>query len=295
MASTTDITQVKALLCRWLVRQMSEEQRAWLDDKYRKISNQGSDRLLFTTFSSIPRRTGKADLEVSDADLRAARTVRPGWDPAQWSVDQAARTLLLLCLPSEDGPAYQASVEKLFGAADVHELVALYQSLPVLPHPELFVARAAEGLRTSIDAVFNAVALRNPFPGDYFEQPSWNQMILKAVFVGSPLHLIQQIDRRANADLARMLSDYAHERWAAKRDITPELWRLIGPFLNEQLLDDVKLAIDTANRPQQLAVALACAQSSLPAAQETLKRYPTIHSEIESLDWNQFSQLYVAA
>ena len=295
MAIKTDITQIKALLCRWLVRQVSAEQRSWLDSKFQQVSQQGSDRLLFMFFSSIPKWTGKADLELSALDLQAANAVRPGWNPAQWSVDQAARTLLLLRLPSEDGPAFQATVEKLFGAADVNELIALYQSLPLLPHPELFVARAAEGLRTSIDAVFNAVALRNPFPGDYFDQSSWNQMILKAVFVGSPLHLIQQIDQRANADLARMLSDYAHERWAAQRDITPELWRLIGPFLNDQMLADVQQAINMPNKPQQLAVALACAQSSLPGAQETLKLYPTIHSEIESLDWNRFSQLYVAA
>lgn len=293
--AANNISQIKALLYEWLTRQVSAEQRSWLDNKLEQFTRQGADRLLFMAFGSIPRYTGKADLELRPGDLEAANAARAGWDPSQWSLDQAGRALLLLSLPAKDSHNYYTTLEKLFNAADVSEQVALYQSLPLLPHPELFVARAAEGLRTNMGAVFNAVALCNPFPGDYFEPLAWNQMILKAVFVGSPLHLIQQLDQRANADLARMLSDYAHERWAAGRDVTPELWRLIGPFLNDQLLADVEKALDAPSKPQKLAAALACAQSSFPAAQEKLQLYPNAQSEIESLDWDRFSQLYLAA
>lgn len=295
MSFTVDIFKIKSLLHKWIMRQISTEQGAWLDKTLQQVAEPGSDRLLFMAFSSVPRYTGKADLQLNDDDLKAADAARSGWSPSQWSLDQAGRALLLLSVSSADGQTFYATLEKLFGAADVSEQVALYQSLPLLPHPDLFVARAAEGLRTNMGAVFNAVALCNPFPGDYFEQLAWNQMILKAVFVGSPLHLVQQLDRRANADLARMLSDYAHERWAAGRDVTPELWRLIGPFLNDQLLADVEKALDASSKPQKLAAALACAQSSLPAAQEKLRLYPSAQSEVESLDWERFSQLYLAA
>ncbi|MEM8805355.1 MAG: EboA family metabolite traffic protein [Cyanobacteria bacterium P01_G01_bin.38] len=295
MASTANISQVKTLLHEWLVRQVPMDPLTWLEGKLKQVSENGSDRLLFTTFSAVPRYTGKADLKLTDVDLQAAEAARPGWSPAEWSLDQVGRTLLLLSLPSEAGEHYQAQLEKLFGAADVSEQIALYQSLPLLPHPERFSSRAAEGLRTSIDAVFNAIALRNPFPGDYFETPAWNQMILKAVFVGSPLHLVQQLDQRANPELARMLSDYAHERWAAKRQVTPELWRLIGPFLNDQFLADIQQALQTSDKTQQMAAALACTQSSLPAAQAILQQHPTVRDEITSMDWERFSQSYLAA
>lgn len=295
MSFTADISQVKALLHGWIMRQISAEQSDWLGKTLQQIAEQGSDRLLFMAFSSVPRYTSKDNLQLGESDLKAANVARPGWDPTQWSLDQAGRALLLLSLPVEDSHHYHTTLEKLFSTGDVSEQVALYQSLPLLPHPELFVARAAEGLRTNMGAVFNAVALCNPFPGDYFEPLAWNQMILKAVFVGSPLHLIQQLDQRANADLARMLSDYAHERWAAGRDVTPELWRLIGPFLNDQLLADIEKALDATSKPQKLAAALACAQSSLPAAQAKLRLYPSAKSEVESLDWERFSQLYLAA
>lgn len=307
MASTADISRTKALLYRWLEQQLASEQLAQLDNKLEQITKKGTsaeanaskalERLLFTTFSAMPRYTTKADLQLASADLQAAASVRSGWIPNGWSLDQVGRTLLLLSLPADDGEKYHALIEKLFGAAGVSEQIALYQSLPLLPYPHLFITRAAEGLRTSMDAVFNAVALNNPFPGNYFETPAWNQMVLKAVFVDSPLYLIQQLDQRANPELARMLSDYAHERWAARRQVTPELWRLIGPFLNEQLLADIQHALNTSNKSQQLAAAIACTQSSLPSAQQLLSQHPAVQTEVvtHQMDWAKFSQQYIAA
>ncbi len=100
------------------------------------------------------------------------------------------RTLLLLNFHAEDAAHYLTSIEKLFSAADVAEQIALYQSLPVLPYPEQFKARAIEGLRTNMVTVFNAIALHNPYPMDYFEEAAWNQMVLKALFVESHLSQI---------------------------------------------------------------------------------------------------------
>lgn len=292
-----DISTVRKLLRDWLARQVQTGKLSWLDEKVEQLSQDCSERLLFITFSSVPRYTGKADLALTAADLKMAEAARMGWRPQQWSLDQVGRTLLLLSLPAQDAQQYCDLLEKLFSAADVNEQIALYQSLPLLPYPDLFVRRAAEGLRTNISAVFDAIALNNPFPGDYFSKSQWNQMILKAVFVGSPLHLVQQLDERANADLARMLSDYAHERWAAKREVTPELWRLVGPFLNEQFVADLKTALETADKSQQIAAVIACKQSTSPSAQALLSEYAEIRDEVDNsqLDWKTFSQAYLAA
>ena len=140
------------------------------------------------------------------------------------------------------------------------------------------------------------IVLDNPFPGDYFSQETWNQMVLKAVFVGSQLHRIQQLDERANAELARMLLDYAHERWAAKREVTPELWRPVGPFLNEQGLSDLEQVFEKSDKVQRLAAALACTQSSLPSAKAMMERYPDVREEVEigQLNWSRFSEQYLA-
>ena len=66
-------------------------------------------------------------------------------------------------------------------------------------------------------AVFEAVAHRSPYPREQFSENRWNHMVLKALFVDSTLHPMQGLEERANPELAKMLCDYAHERWAAGR------------------------------------------------------------------------------
>ena len=282
-----DLTGITDLLYCWLSRDMTSESLAWLDEKYSQISESFTTRRLFTAFSAVPSYTGKKYLELTSEDLRAAEIVK-GWSPSYWSVAQAARTLLILSLPQDDAEEYLQSLEQLFSTADIGELVALYQCLPLLPYPERLLPRAAEGIRSNMNVLFNAVALRNPYPANYFDEPAWNQMILKAIFIGSPLYLIWDIDRRANSELARMLIDYAHERWAAKRAVTPELWRLVGPFADTSMIADLEKVLNEADTIQQQAAALACAQSPSPEVQALLESRSNLHALIQEarLTWD---------
>ena len=66
-------------------------------------------------------------------------------------------------------------------------------------------------------------------------------MVLKALFVGSELGPIAGLDDRANPELARILIDYARERWAAGRPVTPELWRPVMPFADDR---EIKAELD---------------------------------------------------
>lgn len=201
--------------------------------------------------------------------------------------------MLILAIPQDDAEQYSQALEQLFTTAEVGELVALYQSLPLLPNRERLLARAAEGIRSNMNILFNAVALRNPYPADYFDEGAWNQMVLKAVFIGSPLHLIWGIDQRANSELARMLIDYAHERWAAKRTLTPELWRLVGPFADGGIIGDLEKVLNEPDAAQQQAAALACSQSPSPEVQALLEKRPDLEALIQegTLTWGSFSRL----
>jgi hypothetical protein len=180
----------------------------------------------------------------------------------------------------------------LFATADVGEQTALYLSLPLLPYPEAFKSRTSEGIRTNMTVVFNAIALDNPYPAEFMEEAAWNQLVLKAIFVGSPLHRIQGLDSRANQALAGTLSDFAHERWAAKRPVPAELWRPVGPYINYQILPDIEKLFASQDPIQQTAAALACSQSTLPEAKVLLNRYPEMAQKIEQgeLTWEGFSK-----
>lgn len=287
--------QVANHLQRWLAKQLEKPALAWLDQATQQLSENASEQILFTRFSAASRKVGKADLVLTEEEQQTANSLRVGWMPGNWSVDQITRTLLLLLFPSEDADRYVKALERLLSSADVAEQVAFYQSLPVLPYPERFIELAIEGLRTNITAVFNAIALQNPYPADYFDEAAWNQMVLKALFVESHLSKIQGLDDRANPKLARMLSDYAHERWAAGRSVNPQLWRSVGPFAEGELVEDLARVFSSTELFEQQAAALTCANSPNPKAQALLDKVPTLKQEIENgqLTWDSFSLTYL--
>jgi hypothetical protein len=279
------------LLHHWLTQRIKSESLTWLNQKVQQIKINVNTLVFFSAFSAVPRYTGKNDLQLTKAELEVASVACNGWFPSHWSVDQAARALLVLALPQDDEEKYLITLKRVFTAADVGELIALYQTLPLLPYPEKFRDRAAEGVRSNMTAVFNAVALRNPYPAQYLDDLAWNQMVLKALFVGSPLHLVQGLEERANLELAKMLVDYAHERWAAKRTVSPELWRLVGRFADNAMLADLERAIQDPDPVQQAAGAIATSECPLPQAQQLLARYPNLQAQIQAghLTWSSLT------
>ena len=181
---------------------------------------------------------------------------------------------------------------QLCRTADVAEAIAFYRGLPLYPEPSLLEAQAAEGTRSNMRAVFEAVAHRNPYPREQFSENRWNHMVLKALFVGSTLGPIQGLDERANPALARMLCDYAHERWAAGRPVSPELWRCVGPFADEDALADLQRALATGDATERQAAALALAACPAPKAKALLAAAPELAAAIErgELSWDRLGR-----
>ncbi|MGH8503362.1 MAG: EboA domain-containing protein [Gammaproteobacteria bacterium] len=274
---------IRKLLRGWLARRVEAKALAWLDGQHERLAASAPDYIFFAAFSAVPRHTGKLRLSAEDTQLNDDN--RAHW--AHWRVDQAGRTLLLLAVDSGDAEAYAGKLQKLSSCADLDELIALYQSLPLLPHRQRLRALAAEGARSNMTAVFNAVALCNAYPAEHFDDGAWNQLVLKALFVESPLHLIEGLDRRANPELARMLVDYAHERWAAKRRVSPELWRPVGPYADDSTVSDLEKVLADPDPLQQRAAALALLQSACPRAAEVLARRADLRAAIAQgrLSW----------
>ena len=279
------------LLQQWLGRQLDPTARAWLSATHDKLAGEHSDRDLYMAVSLATRKIGKVDLALCEADLAAADAARAGWSPTGWSADQAARLAIILGA-SVDPERFAARLDQLFRTADVGELVAFYRGLCLYPKPEAYVARAAEGARSNMKAVFEAVAHRNPYPREQFDEGTWNHLVLKALFVGSRLHPIDGLDERQNADLTRMLCDYAHERWAASRTISIELWRCVCRYADDAAIDDLARVISSEDPNERRAGALALAASPHSRAGDLLGTVPEIAAEIETgdLTWTSVVQ-----
>lgn len=235
-------TSITELLNHWLYRQLEPEDWDWLNQKSQQITNGASERVLWSAFSAVSRHANKNDLMLLSQDWETIKTLRSGWCPRHWSIDQTARTFLILSLSDQNQSFYLNTIKKLFATADLEELIALYQALPLLSYPEQFRLQAAEGVRSNMTTVFNAVALNNPYPAEYFDDLAWNQMVLKALFVGSPLELIQGLNKRVNPSLVSMLLDYAQERRSANRSVPPQLWQLVEQSGHQSAINEYSIA-----------------------------------------------------
>ncbi len=281
------------LLELWLCRQLAEPQRVWFEERMASLSPDTADRDLYMALGLVPRKLNKDDLALLPADIEQAGVARPGWDPRGLSVDQAARIAILLKAGGE-GERFRDRFVQLCRTADIAEQVAFYRGLPLYPSPELLRHQAGEAARTNMRSVFEALAHRNPYPFEQFDDNRWNHMVLKALFIGSTLHPIQGLGQRANMELARILRDYAHERWAAGRPVTPELWRSVGdaPDIESDALGDLQRALDGDDPLERQGAALALASRSEPEAKALLQTAADLAGAIDAgtLSWDSLAK-----
>jgi hypothetical protein len=274
------------LLREWLLRQLDAGRGAWLDAQLASLQADPSEEALGIALGMAPRKLGKAALALTDADLAAAAGALAGWDPRGWSITDAARILLLASLPRAGKP-FAERFRALCQTADVEELATLYRGLPLYPEPAALEPQVGEGLRSNVRAVFEAIAHRNPYPQAVFDAHRWNHMVLKALFIGSPLAPIQGLDARANPELARIMCDFAHERWAAGRPVPFEIWRCVGPFAEGPALEDLARVLQEGEAIEKRAAALALAASPDRRAAQLLQAVPGLAGDIslKRLSW----------
>ena len=287
--SLSNVKLARQQLYNLLATRIDAKGKAWLDGKIEQLVREYSERDFYLTFNLIPRFSGKKPLKPDTDELQRLEALRNGLDLSNWTVDQVGRNLILLYIPFDDLEFYHITLKNLFETAGVDELVALYAGLPLSPLGEELKDRAAEGIRTNMTAVFDAMALNNPYPKDYFGDEAWNQMILKAFFMERPIYRILGVEDRHNEKLAHMISDYAHERWAANRITMPEMWRAIGTFVNDTLLADLRRMLEDPDKLQQQAAALACYNSGSERARTLLLNQSDLKNNIENntINWQE--------
>jgi len=210
--SGSNTESIRETLRDWIVSRLEADAAEWLLTRSSSIRS-GNLQDLYLGFGLVSRKIPKSELGLTAQELARAEEVRPGWQPGLWSVQDAARTLFILEYAPETADQFVSVLDRLFAAGEVHELIALYQALPVLPYPERHRDRVGEGIRTNMQSLFRAVAHQNPYPSEQLSEGMWNQMVLKCLFIGAPLHPVVGLETRINSALSQMLCDYAHERW----------------------------------------------------------------------------------
>ncbi|MBC7410792.1 MAG: EboA domain-containing protein [Arcicella sp.] len=244
---------------------VNEKELTWIESKSTKI------QFLSLAFVATPRFIGKRILKSEVTDLN-------GLEIQHWTLDRLVRVYFLLLLEQLSPESSVSQIETLIETAEINESIALFSALPLFSQPEKWLHRAAGAVRSNIGDVFDSFAFGNPFSAKYFSELAWNQLVLKCIFNDKPIHLIQGINRRANQALAEMLSDFAHERWAAGRTVPAQVWRLMVNFMTERILDDMVKLFLSNDIHNKIAATLVCSDSIL--GNELLLKYPLNSQEL---------------
>lgn len=264
----------------------------WLENESVAVREKGDTAKFNIAFVAMPRRTGKNMIALSIAEQDQLNKLRKDLSITGWSAERLARTWLLLQLQPRVKEKYMQVIENLFLAGEMSELVALYGSLPLLAYPESWRKRCAEGIRSNIGQVLEAVICRNPYPSEQLDEAAWNQLVLKALFTDKPILEITGLRERMNPNLARALSDYAHERWAAHRPVNPLLWICVSPFINESNFSDIQRIFTSGDPIEREAAALVCHESSYPQAKRLLGQDELLKTGVEegSITWDSIAE-----
>jgi hypothetical protein len=237
------VSDSKTLLESMLHRRLQGRAAEWLDEAVTEIEDGVSDTRFTSLIALASRFAPRRRLEPDPTEISRAWQWLPGWSPERWTTLESVRVRLILARPDLRDSAFAKALEECFRYADEGELCALHRALAHLPRGERFLWRAGEGCRSNMASVFEAVACDTPYPGRFFDDAAWRQLVIKAVFIDAPLWRVYGLDERLSPELARMALDLADERRSAGREVQPQLCLCLGThggsrglaFLEQQL------------------------------------------------------------
>ena len=159
-------------------------------------------------WSAARRSTGAATSAISHA----------------WTIDDAARTLLLVAL----GGKAEAHLQDLYRFGDAAERRGILRALPYLPIGDRGLGVVEDAIRSN-DTRLIAAAL-GPYATAHLPDAAYDQVLVKCVFVGVPITASTAFPAASRATALGCSRRDVLERVAAGRDVPSEVWSVIDLF-----------------------------------------------------------------
>jgi hypothetical protein len=192
-------------------------------------------------FPRVGRKVGREPLDPA----------READDVHAWTIDDAARTLLLLAL----GEAAEGELAELYRYGDAAERRGLLRALPYLPLGCRATDLVDDAIRTN-DTRLIAAAL-GPYATAHLDDAAYDQAVLKCVFCGVPIGPLDGLPERVTPDGARMLAAFVHERVAAGRDVPAAVWDVIDRYPPGEELRAIESELESEFEDRRLAAQAA--------------------------------------
>jgi len=224
------IENSKATLTRESAPYFSESGQAWLDGALHALtaSNQIIEDL--GLYSAMAKR--KLGVESLQQAAVIDTEVAP-LDVHHWSSAEAARLILLMTAIECDPAQAEDIITAYYRMGDESEHMALLRGLVFFAPADFLTVIALDAGRSNNLEILAALILDNPYPACLFNEAQFNQMVLKALFLGLAIERIEGLAKRANPDLARMGENFVIEREEAGRSVPVDIWLAIGPCASE--------------------------------------------------------------
>jgi len=169
-------------------------------------------------FPAVGRTVARGPSDPADPD--GLRTPR---------LEDEARAVLLQAVAAawrSEPDRFATELAALYRFGDADEKRGVLRALPTLNIGTSGLPIVADALRTN-DLRLIAAAM-GPYAAEHLDGDSWRQGVLKCLFVGVPLEAVADLHRRTDAELARMVADYAAERGAAGRSVPSDAWLVLN-------------------------------------------------------------------
>ncbi|MFJ6671856.1 EboA domain-containing protein [Actinosynnema sp. NPDC091369] len=188
----------------------------WLAGAVRSVRSDPA--AIRTLFPAVGRSVGRTPVRAEADPLGVVHG----------TVDDRARARLLAAFAAVVEPgALAEELTALYRHGDDAERRGVLRALAEVGAavPETGVDLVKDALRSN-DTRLVAAAL-GPFAADHLDAHAWRHGVLKCLFLGIPLDAVAGLDRRADAELLRMVRAYADERRAAGRAVPDDALELL--------------------------------------------------------------------
>ncbi len=250
------------------IRTCSDDRgRQWLEDAWREATAPAiAPERLATLCAMAARRLGRTPCPGAAGALATPHgSVHLG----PWSPGDAGRALLVLAAPA---PTRADRCRTLYAMGDEGERISLVRALALAVADASLRDLALEAGRTNSLALFAALAHHNPYPAAVYDDHQFNQLVLKALFMGLPITAVAGLSARANAELSRMCEDYVDERRAAAREVPADIWLALVPRMSPRGRAQVMAALAAGDPAQRrhAATAIVTAGGADPGLREAV-------------------------
>ncbi len=216
-----------------LTPSLNPSQLQWLESALVKVA--GSQDLIndLLSYSASARRTiGEKPFTDVNTSLQLENDV--SLPLHHWNRTDASRALMILQAALSNPAQTPDIIRNYFQQGDESEIATLIRILILFDDAESYKFFTREVSRTNSKPLFASLAQYNPYPAVYFTEHEFNQLVLKALFMGVAIAPVVGLQQRANPELSQMCKDYIDERVAADRHIPADIWLAYEPFAGPQ-------------------------------------------------------------